>query len=844
MDPITAFARNYIFTTFLKARMTCVSGGGGNEIPYYYDELQDTFLVESEKEDGSLEKKLYAIFTAPMNGPAGSAVCVYSFDSGDSLESVFLGSYLRETTLGQFMEVQNNDPFSCTMGRSATDANDHHLMLDTAHQTSGDKLHLQLTGYSFKKILVAAVTDLAGNTHDVMYITSTKEGSLVLLKTLYDSIRQESLVISEQELKLSEDATTTSDEPPAVIKMQLLGNGTDAARDAVYVGTTEALYRFPVANCGQFIGDCCACVASRDPHCAYDPAENTCLSVYSGVTGKMLLQDVANGDIAVCSAPPGSSETTPTPTGTVKTPVTVETKTEDPYSTVGAKPSPTLEPVRPSVGGVTGEEEAAQSNFQWTIIGTICAFVGGIILGILVMAFGLKNKDRFVWNKFISSSRRPTVQNQPTPPSTSNKGACNKDTEGASNFTDKAEMYERNNCDMNPHSNAAAIVVHLDPISNLPHHRHYGNGKQGTKDIKPPPYSPNKPTVLPGNGAAAIQLDGEATPTTSHHSTPEHKRNRPQPHTPPADKTNKPSPTMNLPLSTPPKSSTPPSMQTTPKSSQISPTKPSTPSKATPPSQSSPLTLTPSHKHQYCRAQSHPHYTSSHPHQTPPPSGHYSTLPPKKKRHSSTSHSETTPPKRPSSVEDPPNFSLPRPSSVQNLNHVFRARSATMATAMTTPTKQRPGMVPLSPFSAHHHQSQGGIPGSPYSNGGAAGTPVSTTSSGGSHGPSYFKFPSSPGGKLPKEAPAGTPSYYRGEGSKDLNMKATGYAVEPTSNQDRAMYGHNVATQCHTIDRKNKFQNGHTHHRGRSPPVTSGPHPHPETRLIEVAGGVVGCTDC
>ena len=446
--------------------------------------------------------------------------------------------------------------------------------------------------------------------------------------------------------------------------------------------------------------------------------------------------------------------------------------------------------------------------------------------------------------------------------------ACNKDTDGASNFTDKAEMYERNNCDMNPHGNAAAVVVHLDPISNLPtyiNHRHYGNGKQGTKGIEPPPYSPNKPTVLPSNGAAAIQLemtDGAATPTTSHHSTPEHKRNKPQPNTPPENKTNKPSPTMNLPLSTPPKPSTPPSMQTMPKSSQTTPTKPSTPSKATPPSQLSPLTLTPAHKHQYCRAQSHPHhYTSSHPHQTPPPGGHYSTLP-LKKRHSSTSHSETTPPKRPSSVKGPANFSLPRPSSAQNLNHVFRARSATMATAMTMPTKQRPGMVPLSPFSAHHHQSQGGIPSSPYSNGGAAaagtpvstpysnggaaaaGTPVSTTSSGGSHGPSYFKFPSSPGGKLPEGAPAGTPSYYRGEGSKDLNMKATGYAVEATSNQDRAMYGHNVATQCHTIDRKNKFQNGRTHQRGRSPPVTNGTHPHPETRLIEVAGGVVGCTDC
>ena len=179
------------------------------------------------------------------------------------------------------------------------------------------------------------------------HLLAPPTGSLVLLKTLYDATRQESLVISEQELKLSEDTTTTdatSGEPPAIIHMQLLGNGTDAARDAVYVGTTEALYRFPVANCGQFSGDCCACVASRDPHCAYDPVENKCVSVYGGVTGIRLLQDVANGDIAVCSAPPGSNETTPTPTRAVETPVTVETKTEDPYSTVGAKQSPTSEP--------------------------------------------------------------------------------------------------------------------------------------------------------------------------------------------------------------------------------------------------------------------------------------------------------------------------------------------------------------------------------------------------------------------------------------------------------------------------------------------------------------------
>ena len=170
-------------------------------------------------------------------------------------------------------------------------------------------------------------------------------GGLVLLKTLYDSTHQESHIISEQEIKLSEDdtSTTTSGEPPAIINMQLLGNGVDVAMDAVYIGTTEALYRFPVANCGRFADDCCACVASRDPHCAYDPSANLCVPTNNGGTGNNngLIQDVAGGDIAVCSAPPGSGETTPTPTKEPETPVAVETVGVS--STVAAKPSPTLQ---------------------------------------------------------------------------------------------------------------------------------------------------------------------------------------------------------------------------------------------------------------------------------------------------------------------------------------------------------------------------------------------------------------------------------------------------------------------------------------------------------------------
>ena len=49
-------------------------------------------------------------------------VCVYSFDGGDTLDSVFLGSYLRETVLDQFEIAENDDPFSVSSHTQHTDS--------------------------------------------------------------------------------------------------------------------------------------------------------------------------------------------------------------------------------------------------------------------------------------------------------------------------------------------------------------------------------------------------------------------------------------------------------------------------------------------------------------------------------------------------------------------------------------------------------------------------------------------------------------------------------------------------------------------------------------------------
>ena len=47
-----------IWTTFFKSRLNCSLPG---EYPFYYDELQGTFLLD----DGS-DKYIYAVFNTPM----------------------------------------------------------------------------------------------------------------------------------------------------------------------------------------------------------------------------------------------------------------------------------------------------------------------------------------------------------------------------------------------------------------------------------------------------------------------------------------------------------------------------------------------------------------------------------------------------------------------------------------------------------------------------------------------------------------------------------------------------------------------------------------------------------
>ena len=387
---------------------------------------------------------------------------------------------------------------------------------------------------------------------------------------------------------------------------------------------------------------------------------------------------------------------------------------------------------------------------------------------------------------------------------------------------------------MNPHSITASAVVHVNPISNLSH----SGGRRGSKDNleSPPPYSPTKPSAPPSNVESVVVSLEEAVDLqkTAHaqasQSTPEHKINRSPPapltlSTPPKPTPPSPSQTSPLALSTPSQ----PSPRTL--STSLTPTL-STPSQATPtpPPTHPPLTVSQSlsHMSQYRR----------HFHSGPHTSGQYNTLP--HKRRQSASSYQATPSQRPVSAEAPPTVSYQRPTSAPQSQRPLAAnymppRSVTRG----TPTKQR---APHSPFGAAPTRSS--VPSSPFSGGSSMGTPVST-SSGSSQEKSHFHF-------TPHKLPEGAAPYHR-RGDEGLqqkfsprnpNVKATGVAVEHTTNQERERYGNNMAAHIHTIDRKSKVPSSYSH-RERSPTATV-PHniPHPQTTVIEFNGSMEGCTDC
>uniref|UniRef100_A0A803KBF5 Semaphorin 5B n=1 Tax=Xenopus tropicalis TaxID=8364 RepID=A0A803KBF5_XENTR len=175
------------WTTFMKARLNCSRPG---EIPFYYNELQSTFLLPEQD-------LIYGVFTTNVNSIAASAVCAFNLSA---ITQAFNGPFrYQENPRSAWLPTINPIPnFQCGIlnddspnenltERSLQDAQRLFLMNDVVQPVSVEPLVTQ-DSVRFSKLVVDIVQG-KDTLYHVMYIGTEHGTILKALSTANRSLR-------------------------------------------------------------------------------------------------------------------------------------------------------------------------------------------------------------------------------------------------------------------------------------------------------------------------------------------------------------------------------------------------------------------------------------------------------------------------------------------------------------------------------------------------------------------------------------------------------------------------------------------------------------------------------
>ncbi|XP_029474421.1 semaphorin-4D-like isoform X1 [Rhinatrema bivittatum] len=283
------------WTTFLKATLLCRMP----EWNYVFNVVNDVFVLKSP----SLKEPLiYGVFTAQLNNIGVSAVCAYNMSS---IEEVFAkGKYMQSATVEQSDtkwvryngEIPKPRPGACINSfdramnynsslslpdKTLQFVKDHPLMYDSV-TPMGNKPQLVKRDVNYTQIVVDRVRALDGNIYNVMFI-STDEG------ILHKAINSEHGMHIIEEIKLF-----SSSEPVQTLLLSSKEN-----QRYIYAGSNSRVVQTPLAFCMKY-QTCLDCVLSRDPYCAWNPHEFSCVNILQeGNADRVLIQNI-NGDAASC----------------------------------------------------------------------------------------------------------------------------------------------------------------------------------------------------------------------------------------------------------------------------------------------------------------------------------------------------------------------------------------------------------------------------------------------------------------------------------------------------------------------------------------------------------------
>ncbi|XP_041464504.1 semaphorin-1A-like isoform X2 [Lytechinus variegatus] len=275
-----------VFTTFLKARLSCATGGEF-QMPFNY--LRGIFR---SKQDPDI---IFGAFTTPESGFAASAICAYHLAE---IEALFTASPFKGQKTGSsfWLNVPSNDvpeprPGQCSATQPFDSYDKFQLMSElvpnkadytapartdlAAMQTSPPLLLLQL--YRFQQLAVQE-RDVSGLAYDIFFL-GTSEGQ-ILKAYIYNGNAR---IVDEILLSLDSDVAE------AINVMKI-----DSQGSRIFASTSSRVYSVPTENCQRF-KTCSDCVSGLDPACSWElSGDQGCIASQDGI------MDLANGDPAAC----------------------------------------------------------------------------------------------------------------------------------------------------------------------------------------------------------------------------------------------------------------------------------------------------------------------------------------------------------------------------------------------------------------------------------------------------------------------------------------------------------------------------------------------------------------
>ncbi|KOC59161.1 Semaphorin-5B [Habropoda laboriosa] len=233
-----------VWTTFSKARLNCSLPG---EFPFYYDEIQGAVY---HPEEGIV----YATFTTPINGIAGSSICAFNMSA---ITGSFNGPFKHQENSGAAWErrpVSHHNRQRC--GSSAdvaphqiVDNQRYQLMDDAVQSTTLEPLHTAI----HERFTLIALDVTPTKLHrgvTVLYVAT----DLGLIKKISILPRTQQTCIVEVWGPL----------PSTPLTLQFLKD-----TQSLYVGMEVGLLRVPAVQCHRHRSRQ-ACLNAQEPYCGWD----------------------------------------------------------------------------------------------------------------------------------------------------------------------------------------------------------------------------------------------------------------------------------------------------------------------------------------------------------------------------------------------------------------------------------------------------------------------------------------------------------------------------------------------------------------------------------------------